>query len=85
MRPKFFFFKIPRNSLLVVRLLNLIILGIIPEATLAKLGSIASANSNKGLTTSDLLDLIDWINKVVDDRLRDDFQRYGWESQRRQF
>jgi hypothetical protein len=56
-----------------------------PAATLAKLGSIAGANSNKGLTTSDLLDLIDWINKVVDDRLRDDFQRYGWESQRRQF
>jgi hypothetical protein len=56
-----------------------------PAATLAKFGSITGANSERGIDTSDLLDLIEWINKVVDDRLRDDFQRYGWDSQRRQF
>jgi hypothetical protein len=30
-----------------------------------------------GVTTSQLLDLMDWINRIVDERLRNELERRG--------
>lgn len=40
-------------------------------------GSDSTESSSGGVTTSQLLDLIDWINRVVDERLRLELERRG--------
>ena len=40
-------------------------------------GSDSTESSSGGVTTSQLLDLIDWINRVVDERLRLEMERRG--------
>jgi hypothetical protein len=40
-------------------------------------GAESSETSSSGVTTSQLLDLIDWINRVVDERLRLELERRG--------
>jgi hypothetical protein len=40
-------------------------------------GQVSGESPASGVTTSQLLDLMDWINRIVDERLRNELERRG--------
>ncbi|MDA0371365.1 MAG: hypothetical protein O3C62_06135 [Actinomycetota bacterium] len=40
-------------------------------------GQVSGESPAAGVTTSQLLDLMDWINRIVDERLRNELERRG--------